>query len=139
MCPDGSQHPKKSSGVLCERKPVKYAFILAELMAYPLSVICQMLGIPQSGFHSWRGRAPSARERERECLRASIRKVFEDHRGRYGAPRFYRVLRAQHGYTGSLKSHQGIDACHGACCQSRQEVQSNDRLWPFTAHRPQSA
>ena len=61
-----------------------------------------MLGITQSGFHAWRGRAPSARERERECLRTDLRRVFEVYRGRYGAPRLYRVLRAQHGYTGSL-------------------------------------
>ena len=81
---------------------MKYAFILAELMIYPLSVVCPMLGITQSGFHAWRGRAPSARERERECLRTDLRRVFEVYRGRYGAPRLYRVLRAQHGYTGSL-------------------------------------
>ncbi len=39
---------------------------------------------------------------ERERLRAEIRTVFDAHRSRYGAPRLYRVLRVQHGYTGSL-------------------------------------
>ena len=76
--------------------------MLVELMAYPLSVVCRVLNVTQSGFHAWRIREPSTRDRERDLLRADIRKVFDAHRGRYGAPRLYRVLRAQHGYTGSL-------------------------------------
>jgi putative transposase len=81
---------------------VKYAFILAELLIYPLSVVCRLLGVTASGFHAWRTREPSARDHARQRLCADIKHVFEDHRGRYGAPRLYRVLRLQHGYTGSL-------------------------------------
>ena len=80
---------------------MKYAFILAELLMYPLSVVCRVLGVTQSGFHAWRNREPSTRDIERDRLRADIRTVFDAHRGRYGAPRLTRVLRAQHGYTGS--------------------------------------
>jgi transposase InsO family protein len=85
---------------------VKYAFILAELMAYPLSVICCVLGITQSGFHAWRGRAPSARAQERDSLSMTIRRVYDAHRGRYGAPRIYRVMCEHDGYTGSLNRIQ---------------------------------
>ena len=81
---------------------MKYAFILAELLMYPLSVVCRVLGVTQSGFHAWRARAPSPRDHERDRLRTDLRKVFDIHRGRYGAPRLYRVLREQHGYCGSL-------------------------------------
>ena len=81
---------------------MKYAFILAELLMYPLSVVCRVLGVTQSGFHAWRARVPSPRDHARERLRSDIRKVFDIHRGRYGAPRLYRVLREQHGYSGSL-------------------------------------
>ena len=87
---------------------MKYAFIVAELMAYPLSVVCGVLGVTQSGFHAWRGRPPSRREQERDRLSIDIRKVFDDHRGRYGAPRIYRVLCAQGGYTGSLNRIQSL-------------------------------
>ena len=66
---------------------MKYAFILAELMAYPLSVVCWVLGVTQSGLHAWRKRPPSKRAQERDRLSADIRRAYEAHRGRYGAPR----------------------------------------------------
>jgi len=87
---------------------VKYAFILTELMIYPLSVVCGVLNVTQSGFHAWRGRAPSRRAQERERLSADIRKVFEAHRSRYGAPRIYRVLCERDGYGGSLSRIQTL-------------------------------
>ena len=87
---------------------MKYAFILAELMSYPLSVVCWVLNVTQSGFHAWRGRAPSKRAQERDRLSGNIRKVFDAHRGRYGAPRIYRVLCEHDGYTGSLNRIQTL-------------------------------
>ena len=89
-------------------KCVKYAFILAELMAYPLSVVCRVLGVTQSGFHAWRGRAPSLRAQARDSLSVDIRKIFDANRGRYGAPRICRVLRERHGYIGSLNRIQKV-------------------------------
>ena len=87
---------------------MKYAFILPELMAYPLSVVCWVLGVTQSGFHAWRGRAPSQRAQVRDSLSGIIRKVFDAHRGRYGAPRIYRVMCERDGYTGSLNRIQTL-------------------------------
>ena len=85
---------------------MKYAFIVAELMAYPLSVVCWVLNVTQSGFHAGRGRAPSRRAQERDSLSDIIRRVFDAHRGRYGAPRIYRVMCEHEGYTGSLNRIQ---------------------------------
>jgi len=87
---------------------VKYAFIVAELMAYPLSVVCWVLSVTQSGCHAWRGRPPSQRAQERDRLSVEIRKVFDDHRSRYGAPRIYRVMCEQNSYTGSLNRVQTL-------------------------------
>ena len=103
---DGGQHIKKSYGVLCKREPVKYTFILAELMMYPMPVVCPMLGVTQSGFHFWRRREPSMREQERERLSVEIRGVFDANRGRYGAPRIHKAMCERHGYTGSLNRLQ---------------------------------
>ena len=97
---------------------MKYAFVLAELMAYPLSVVCWVLGVTQSGFHAWRGRPPSLRELERDRLRTDIRKVFDDQRGRYGAPRIHRVLCEQSGYTGSLNRIQSLMRAMGLCAKA---------------------
>ena len=62
----------------------------------------------QAGYHAWQAKVPSPRDHERDALRASIRSVFEAQRGRYGAPRIYRVLCVQHGYTGSLNRIQAL-------------------------------
>jgi putative transposase len=97
---------------------VKYAFIAAELAAYPLSVVCWVLSVTQSGFHAWRGRPPSGRALERDRLRVDIRKVFDDQRGRYGAPRIYRVLCEQSGYTGSLNRIQSLMRAMGICAKA---------------------
>ena len=40
---------------------MKYAFILAELLMYPLSVVCRVLSVTQSGFHAWRAKVQSPR------------------------------------------------------------------------------
>lgn len=61
---------------------MKYTFILAELTMYPLSVVCPVLGVTQSGFHFWRRHEPSMREQERERLSVDIGKVIDANRGR---------------------------------------------------------
>ena len=85
---------------------MKYTFILAELMMYPMSVVCPVLGVTQSGFHFWRRREPSMREQERERLSVEIRGVFDANRGRYGAPRIHQAMCERHGYTGRLNRLQ---------------------------------
>ena len=87
---------------------MKYAFIRAELGGYPLSIVCRLLGLTQAGYHAWVGKARSRRDTEREALRTHIHAVFDAQRGRYGAPRVYRVLRTQYGYNGSLNRIQAL-------------------------------
>jgi transposase InsO family protein len=103
---------------------VKYAFVLAELMIYPLSVVCWVLGITQSGFYAWRGREPSKRECERNGLRAVIRKIFDAYRGRYGAPRIYREMCEHHGYTGSLNRIQKLMRNMGICAKAGRKYKA---------------
>ena len=92
-------------------------------MVYPLSVVCWVLGVTQSGFHAWRRRPPSPRERERSQLSAGIRRVFNDHRGRYGAPRIYRVLCERDGYTGSLNRIQTLMRAMGLRAKAGKKYQ----------------
>ena len=102
---------------------MKYAFIVAELMAYPLSVVCRVLGVTPSGFHAWRGRAPSQRTQERKRLRTEIRTVFEAHGERYGAPRLYLFLCQHYGYTGSLNRIQRLRRTMGLCAKAGKKYQ----------------
>ena len=116
---------------------MKYAFIRAELTAYPLSVVCRVLGVTQSGYHAWDGRPPSMRERERDHLRRGIRSVFEAHRGRYGAPRIYRTLCAQHGYSGSLNRIQGLMRAMNLCAKAGRRYKvttDSDHALPVAAN-----
>ncbi len=103
---------------------MKYAFILDKLIIYPLSVVCRVLNVTESGFHAWRGRAPSKRAQERDHLSADIRKVFEAHRGRYGAPRIYQALRERDGYGGSLNRIQTLMRAMRLCAKAGRKYKA---------------
>jgi putative transposase len=56
-------------------------------------MMCQVLGVSRSGFYAWRGRRPSARQRQDWNLTAEIRRVHTASRGIYGSPRVTAELR----------------------------------------------
>jgi putative transposase len=84
---------KKSGGVLCERKAVKYACIQAHRNQFRVVVMCRALGVSRSGFYAAQRRTPSARAQHRESLKQIIAARFEVSRGTYGSPRIYQDLR----------------------------------------------
>jgi len=74
---------------------VKYAFILARSVAFPIAVMCRVLGVSTSGFYAWRAKPESERDRRRRALVPEVRRVFEESRRTYGSPRVHRELRAE--------------------------------------------
>jgi putative transposase len=60
---------------------------------YPVSTMCRILGVSVSGYYDWRGREPSAHEREDGELAKQIHRIFFAHRGVYGSPRVHAELR----------------------------------------------
>jgi putative transposase len=74
---------------------MKYQFIEQYKHTFANVVMCQVLGVSESGFYAWRKRPASQRKREDALLTQEIRQVFEKHRGRYGSPRIHRELRDQ--------------------------------------------
>lgn len=71
---------------------MKYAFIDAQGVAFPVSVMCSVLGVSTSGYYDWRAEPETARERRDAALLPKVQAVFREHRGRYGSPRVAKVL-----------------------------------------------
>ena len=81
--------PKKSDGILCEKKPVRFVFIHRERECFPITVLCRALRVSCSGYHAWLGRAPCARKVRDQRLAVEITAVFMRSRETYGSPRMY--------------------------------------------------
>jgi putative transposase len=54
---------------------------------------CRVLGVARSGYYKWLHAEPSPRAIDDAVLAAEVKEIFDDHRGRYGAPRVRRALR----------------------------------------------
>ena len=66
---------------------MRFAFIDAEKVLYPMRILCRVLGVSRSGYYAWRTRKPSARMLEDERLRPQVVSAFKTGRGTYGSPR----------------------------------------------------
>ena len=85
---------------------MKYAFILARAVAFPVALMCRVLCVSRSGFYSWRAQSVSKREKRESLMRKKIQRVFEASRGTYGSPRVHHELREE----GELVSRKTVAA-----------------------------
>ena len=74
---------------------MKFAFIGAQQVVFPVVVLCRVLDVSTSGYYAWSGRPASARERSDEELRQQVRAAHATSKGRYGSPRVHADLRAK--------------------------------------------
>lgn len=58
-----------------------YHFIEQHKYEFPVVVMCQVLGVSESGFYAWRKRPACRRHREDAQLAQEIRHDFVAHRG----------------------------------------------------------
>lgn len=70
-----------------------FRIISAERASFPVSVMCETLGVSKSGFHSWEKRAPSDRALSDAWLISRITEIHENARGVYGSRRVQAELR----------------------------------------------
>jgi putative transposase len=62
---------------------------------YAVVRMCRAMKVSRSGYYEWRTRPPSTRQQANAQLVASLRRVYEDNKGRTGAPRIAKQLRAE--------------------------------------------
>jgi putative transposase len=74
---------------------MKFGFIAKHRGVWPVSWLCEALGVSRSGFHAWLGRAPSARARSDEMLGARVRASFIASYRTYGARRVWHDVLAE--------------------------------------------
>jgi transposase InsO family protein len=70
-----------------------YELVHADRGHIPVAQACRVLGVSRSGYYQWLHAEPSARSIDDTVLAAEIKEVFQEHQGRYGAPRIRRALR----------------------------------------------
>jgi putative transposase len=71
--------------------------IAAEKTNFPVAVMCRVLGVSRTGFHSWERRAPSDRALQDAWLTEKIKQVHDGSRAVNGAPRIHAELRLEYG------------------------------------------
>lgn len=74
---------------------MKFAFIAAKEVAFPVVAMCQVLGVSKSGYYAWKKRPTPPRVGEDARLSAEISAAHDRSRGIYGSPRIHRELRAR--------------------------------------------
>lgn len=72
-----------------------FAFIAKHRGVWPVSWMCEALGVSRSGFHAWLTRSPSARSRDDDVLARHIQASFLLSDRTYGARRVWRDVLAQ--------------------------------------------
>jgi putative transposase len=74
---------------------VKFAWIQAEKVHYPVRRLCQWLAVTPSGFYAWCKRPESARAIRDRHLKVLVQASFDASKQRYGSPRIHEDLLEQ--------------------------------------------
>jgi putative transposase len=72
-----------------------YELVDSEKAAFPVTVLCEVVGVSRSAYYAWRRSAPSAREQANERVLAEIRAIHVENEARYGSPRMLDELRGR--------------------------------------------
>ena len=94
---------------------MRFRFIEDRRADYPVTVLCDVLGVSPAGYYAWRSRPESLRSATNRTIVDDIKQVHRDTYGRYGSPRIHAELKAQgrgvsRGRIERLMRHHGIRA-----------------------------
>ena len=73
---------------------MKFSFIDATSVAFPVVTMCRVLGVSPSGYYAWKKCPISKRAESDAKLATQVAKVYAKSRGIYGSPRVHHELRA---------------------------------------------
>jgi putative transposase len=71
---------------------VRFQYLKENKDRYNIKRACKILNISRSGFYDYLNRKPSNRSIENELLSQNIKRIFEEHKGRYGSKRIAKSL-----------------------------------------------
>lgn len=71
---------------------MSYDFILNNAGAWPVSWLCDALGVSTAGYYAWCGRGTSTRQQRHDALLVEIQTVHTEVKARYGSPRIHAEL-----------------------------------------------
>jgi putative transposase len=71
---------------------VIFSFIQQHAEEWPVSVMCETLGVSSQGYYAWRTRPDSQQQLRRETLLVEIRAIHAETKQRYGSPRIHAEL-----------------------------------------------
>ena len=74
---------------------MKFDFIAAKEVAFPVARMCRVLGVSPSGYYACKSRPPSKRVADDARIGAEVAAAHKTSRGIYGSPRVHRELRAR--------------------------------------------
>ena len=74
---------------------MRFRFIEDRRADYPVTIMCEVLGVSPAGYYAWRSRPESRRSTANRHLIDDIKRVHRGACGRYGSPRIHAELKAQ--------------------------------------------
>jgi transposase InsO family protein len=72
-----------------------YELVDSEKAAFPVTALCEAVGVSRSAYYAWCLSGPSERELANEQLLAEIRAIHVENEARYGSPRIRDELRGR--------------------------------------------
>jgi transposase InsO family protein len=96
-----------------------FRFIADHADQWPITWLCEALGVSASGYHAWLARPDSATELRRQELVAAMHEIHAEMKERYGSPRMTAELNAR-GYECSENTVAKLMSAHGIQARSRR-------------------
>lgn len=111
---------------------MKFAFMDAEKARFPISRMCHVLGVSQSGFFAWQYRPACLRQQQDMVCLAHIRTAFALSNGTYGSPRMHRDLVDEGHEIGRYRTARLMRANQLIARQKRRFKRTTDseHAWP---------